>query len=231
MVRWLFVGLGLSGLIGLMGLPAQALAFESVRGEEIAQCLPGEITTWGDGLDHPAISSPMVFVYDHTNAPAWFSTTSVMSALQQAQQAWSQCGVPGRVLSITPATPYQAELSKGAVKVQWSQGGMPGNFGLADPSRRTLSLGPSAFALLQKVNPTYDAQAMLQLVISHEMGHLYGLAAHSRRCVDVTSYHHNGKGERCNIRNGMPMPPGVEYRSVLPTACEIQRCMALNKIR
>ena len=85
-------------MAGLVALCAQALAFESVRGQEIAQCLPGEITTWGDGRDRPAVASPMVFVYDHSNAPAWFSQTTVLTALRNAQQAWSQCGVGAQVV-------------------------------------------------------------------------------------------------------------------------------------
>ena len=66
------------------------------------------------------------------------------------------------------------------------------------------------------------------MVISHEMGHLYGLMAHSRRCVDVTSYYNNGKGETCHLRNGLPLPPRVEYRALLPTACDIARCRVAN---
>lgn len=204
-------------------------AFESVRNQEIAQCLPGEIATWGDGLDRTALANPMVFVYDHRNAPAWFSQALVESALQKAQQAWSQCGVPGRIVTATTATPYTDELRKGALRVQWSDAASPGSFGQVDPMQRTLSLGPAAFASLQKINPATDAREMLQMVISHEMGHTYGLLAHSRRCVDVTSNYSNAKGDRCTMRHGLPMPPGVEYRSSLPTACDIQRCVTINK--
>jgi hypothetical protein len=232
MAHWIFVGLGkatLAGLAGVVGLCTQALAFESVRSQEIAQCLPGEIATWGDGRDRPAVASPMVFMYDHSNAPAWFTQSTVLAALTNAQQAWSQCGVAARVVNASAVPAQTLEQTQGVVQVRWSEAGMPGNFGLADPNRRTLSLGPAAFALLQKVNPAYDSSQTLQMVISHEMGHLYGLMAHSRRCVDVTSNYDNGKGERCTIRNGMPMTPGVEYRSLLPTACDIQRCTALNK--
>jgi hypothetical protein len=206
-----------------------AWGFESVRSQEIAQCLPGEVSTWADGLDRTALANPMVFVYDHTNAPAWFSQALVVSTLQKAQQAWSQCGVPGRIVTASHAKPYQEELRKGALLVQWSDAASPGSFGQVDPMQRTLSLGPAAFALLPKINPSADAREMLQTIISHEMGHTYGLLAHSRRCVDVTSIYSNGKGERCTVRYGLPMPPSVEYRSSMPTACDIQRCVAANK--
>lgn len=215
------VGLGLAVQTGW--------TFESLRGQEIAQCLPGEVSTWGDGLDRPALANPMVFLYDHSNAPAWFSQALVKATLQKAQHAWSQCGVPGRIVTVSPAKPYKEELRKGALLVQWSDAASPGSFGQVDPMQRTLSLGPAAFALLQKMNPAADAREILQMVISHEMGHTYGLLAHSRRCVDVTSNYSNAKGERCTVRNGLPMPAGVEYRSTLPTACDIQRCVAANK--
>ena len=215
--------------LGLALLGHKSWAFETLRGQEIAQCLPGEVSTWGDGLDRPALANPMVFVYDHSNAPAWFSQVLVEATLQKAQQAWAQCGVPGRVVTATPAKPYTEEVRQGALRVQWSDAASPGSFGQVDPMQRTLSLGPAAFALLKKMNPAADAHAMLQMVISHEMGHTYGLLAHSRRCVDVTSIYSNAKGERCTVRNGLPMPPGVEYRSTFPTACDIQRCVAANK--
>jgi len=52
--------------------------------------------------------------------------------------------------------------------------------------------------------------------------------AHSRRCVDVTSYYTNGQGGTCAIRGGGALPGGVEYRSVMPTACDLQRCRTAN---
>ena len=204
-------------------VPGQATA-DLLREQEIKQCLPGEISTWGDGKDRPAISSPLVLVYKHEDAPAWFEAGLVLAALKQAAQAWSQCGVPSRVLN-WPVTP---ESGRGAILVQWSEPGSRRNFGLANLGERTLSLGPAAFQLLRTRNPAFDARQTLQMVIAHEMGHLFGLMAHSRRCVDVTSYYTNAQGEQCSIRGGGQMPPGVEYRSVLPTACDIQRCRVAN---
>jgi hypothetical protein len=114
------------------------------------------------------------------------------------------------------------------VQVQWSEEGSRRNFGLANLGEATLSLGPSAFQLLQTRNPAFDSRQTLQMVISHEMGHFFGLMAHSRRCVDVTSYYTNSQGESCRIRDGRALPAGVEYRSTLPTACDIARCRAAN---
>jgi hypothetical protein len=202
-----------------------AYAQDAVRGQEIAQCLAGEVQTWGDGRDRPALGPQMVFVYDHTGAPAWFDQATVLNALRRAVGVWSECGVGGSVVSAAPASSVAAVVS-----VVWSEAGSAGNFGLADLGRRSLALGPAAFQLLQTRNPAHDARETLQMVISHEVGHMYGVVAHSRRCVDVTSYYRNGKGETCSIRGGGALVPGVEYRSVLPTACDLQRCRAANGI-
>lgn len=201
-----------------------AFALEPVRDQEIAQCLPGEMVTWGDGQDRPAISSPMVFVYDHAMAPAWFAESLVLSTVEMAAQAWSGCGVASRVLRGTA----EAGWSQGAILVRWSEKGSASNFGLANLTQRTLSLGPAAFQMLKQHNPSYDARQTLQMVISHEMGHLFGLMAHSRRCVDVTSYYDNGRGEKCQMRGASQRSAFTEYRAVLPTACDLQRCRIAN---
>ena len=200
-----------------------AQASQPIREQEIAQCRPGEIATWGDGRDRPAISPSLVFVYDPAAAPAWFDEAAVLSALKKAAAAWSQCGVPGTVLSLNDPA-----VTNEAVPVRWSDKASLGNFGLANLTQPALTLGPAAFQLLNTRNPTYDARQTLQMVISHEMGHLYGLVAHSRRCIDVTSSYDNGKGELCFARDRSLLKTVPEYRSILPTACEIQRCRMLN---
>jgi hypothetical protein len=205
-----------------LGLAAHAQ--NSVREQEIAQCLPGEIVTWGDGKDRPAISSPLVFVYDHANAPAWFDQGLVLAAIQKAATHWSTCGVPSQVVVQKPG----GAAGAASVAVIWGDEQSRGNFGLANWGLRTLALGPAAFALLQTRNPAHDARETLQMVISHEMGHVFGLMAHSRRCVDVTSYYHNGKGEKCVAKDQNLFRSGIEYRATLPTACDLQRCRAAN---
>jgi len=199
-----------------------AFAVDLNREQEIAQCLPGEISTWGDGQDRQAVTSPLMFVYKHDDAPAWFDEKLVLSMITKAATAWSECGVPSWALR------RSADASIGAVLVHWSEEGSRRNFGLANIGNRTLTLGPAAFGLLKTRNPAFDANQTLQMVISHEMGHLFGLMAHSKRCADVTSYYNNGKGESCSIRGGGKLQPGVEYRSLMPTACDIQRCRTAN---
>jgi len=204
--------------------PAQA---ESVRQQEIAQCLPGEIGTWPDGRDRPAAGGQVALVYRHAGAPPWFDEATVLGAVQRAAQAWAACGVPGQVVSEAAAALYPGSL----VVVQWQEAGSRGHFGLADLGQRTLSLGPSAFQLLKTRNPRFPAQTTLQMVISHEMGHFFGLMAHSRRCVDVMSYYDNGRGETCSTRDGGSYKAVPEYRALLPTACDIARCRAVNPAR
>ena len=219
--RWLaLTSLGL--ILSLGAVPLWALG--SVRDQETAQCLPGEISSWGDGQDRPAVASPMVFVYDHTTAPPWFSEKVVLSAVKAAAVAWSQCGVSANAI----ARPLGAAIAKNTVLVQWSDKSSGGNFGLANLTQPSLSLGPAAFQMLQTRNPAHNARETLQMVISHEMGHLFGLVAHSRRCVDVTSYYSNGKGEQCLLRDASQFRSVPEYRSAFPTACDLQRCRRAN---
>jgi len=203
------------------------LAVDSLREQEMQQCLPGEIATWGDSLDRPAVSGSMLFLYKHIGAPSWFDESRVLGHVRLAAQAWSECGVIAKVDRFSPGT----HLPDNGVLVQWSDDESRHNFGLANLGNKTLNLGPAAFQLLKARNPAADSAQTLQMVISHEMGHLFGVMSHSRRCVDVTSYYDNGKGEVCSIRGGGVRPAGVEYRATLPTTCDIQRCKAANKLR
>lgn len=122
------------------------------------------------------------------------------------------------------------EKHPGLMIVNWSEKDSAGNFGLADFGRGKLALGAKAFEMLRKANPAYDAGQTLQMVISHEMGHLFGLMAHSRRCVDVLSYYHNGRGGKCMSREDIRYAGVVEYRHSLPTACDIARCRRANAL-
>lgn len=194
---------------------------ESVRTQEINECRSGELLTWGDGQDRPAVGLPLTFVYDPAAAPAEFSPALVAGMVGKAVAAWSQCGVPSQLVSL-------AERQPGSIRVQWSAKESGGHFGLANLTRRTLSLGPPAFELLRQRNPAHDARETLQMVISHEMGHFFGLVAHSRRCVDVLSYYDDGKGGKCYSRDEAQRRLVTEYRHVLPTACDIERCRKVN---
>jgi hypothetical protein len=201
-----------------------ASASESVRTQEINQCLNGEVVTWNDGRDRPAINLPLKFTYDPSGSPERFAESLVSGMIAKAASEWSQCGVPSFFVVHNGVKSER----QGVIAVQWSEKGSGGNFGLANLGKRTISLGPGAFDLLKSRNPTYDARETLQLVISHEMGHFFGLMAHSRRCVDVLSYYDNGKGEKCYSRDPSQLRTLREYRHILPTACDIERCRKIN---
>ncbi|HIJ94655.1 MAG TPA: hypothetical protein HPP94_02745 [Desulfuromonadales bacterium] len=200
-------------------------AAESVRAQEINQCLSGEIMTWGDGRDRPTGTALLKFTYNPAGAPNWFSEALVAEKVAKAAAEWSLCGVRTLIVDRNSSR----EQHKGAILVQWSDTESGGNFGLAHLGKRTLSLGPKAFGLLKTRNPSYDSRETLQMVISHEMGHFFGLMAHSKRCVDVLSYYDNGKGDSCYSRDPSQMRKVVEYRSILPTACDIERCRVINQ--
>ena len=201
-------------------------ASHRLRQQEIAQCLPQEIATWGDGRDRLVPALPAQWAYRHDGAPPWFDALRVLAAIQRAAEAWGACGATGAVVRVEAGAP----LPEAAVLVQWSDTGSRGNFGLAHLGARTLALGPAAFRLLDTRNPAHPAGDTLQMVLSHEMGHFFGLMAHSRRCVDVMSYYTGAGGERCSTRDGHWPTGPTDYRALLPTACDIARCQALNTV-
>ena len=144
--------------------------------------------------------------------------------VSKAAKSWSPCGVSSKAISRVEAP----SATRGVIWVQWDEMASRGNFGLANLSQRTISLSAKAFDLLNTRNPAHDARETLQMTISHEMGHLFGLMAHSRRCVDVLSYYDDGKGQKCFKRDAQEPANVVEYRHTLPTACDIERCRKAN---
>lgn len=208
--------------LAIAGFSVQAAG--NLREQEIAQCLPQEIAHWGDGSDRPAGVSALRLVVRHDDAPPWFSAGQVLAMVDRAASSWAACGIGVQVQALPPGAP----VPDGAVLVLWSDARAAGHFGLANLRTRTLALGPAAFALFNTRNPAHPAQDTLQMVLSHEMGHFFGLMAHSRRCVDVMSYYDNGKGERCFTRDGHVPAGRTDYRALLPTACDIARCRAVN---
>lgn len=206
------------------GSAGSALPGVALREQEIAECRPGELQTWADGRDRAAIDRPLRFVYRHEGAPLWFTPEQVISLVQRSAQAWSACGIASQVRLL----PRGETPPEGVVQILWSEVGSRGQFGLANVAARSLSLGPGVFGLLRQRNPRHPAEQTLQMVLSHEMGHFYGLMAHSRRCVDVMSYYDDGRGQRCSLRDPRAWGSVPEYRATLPTACDLQRCRALN---
>lgn len=213
-------------VLAALASPALALDPQGLRAQEIASCLPGEQQLWPDGRDGPSASAAWLFEYEPAGAPAWLAPAELLRSLERAAQAWAPCGLPIQVRLADPA--LRPDPAQARVRVLWDDAGARGGFGLADLGQRRLSLGAAAFALLRERNPRHPAGETLQMTLSHEMGHFLGLLAHSRRCVDVMSYYHDGRGNHCSAREPALLKSFVEYRASLPTACDIQRCRALN---
>lgn len=220
-------------LLALAG-SAAALDVAAVRQQreaEMASCRPGEIATWGDGVDRPVAVSRLVLSYRHAGAWPGFSEALVLGTVQRAAQAWGACGIAAEVLGAEAAA-----LEAGAITIAWDAQATRGNFALADVGRRRLWLSPAMFQLLAQRNPRHPAVQTLQMALAHELGHFYGLMAHSRRCADVMSYYTmerdpgdpKGRPGECRTRDGLPWKALPEYRATLPTACDIERCKALN---
>ncbi len=199
-----------------------------VREQEIRQCLPGDLITWGDGRDRAAPSRTLFFTYNPANAPADFPESQVSDMIRQAANVWTHCGLAIYWAAYAPSLERQPEVRVIAwLRPQDDDGSV---IGKADMGRNQLWLSPKIFALLRERNPTLMAST-LQMTLAHEMGHFLGLVAHSRHCVDVTSYYTDAGGNKCLTGNakGIRSVPGlVEYRSVLPTACDIARCRSAN---
>lgn len=196
----------------------------SLREQEAASCLPGEQRLWPDGRDRPAGVKALALVYRHAGAPPQFEEAAVLAALQRAAAAWSTCGIPARVLgeeaaALEPTPP---------VVVLWSEPESRGQFALANLTHRRLAMSAAMYQLLAQRNPRHPAVQTLQMTLSHELGHFYGLVAHSRRCIDVMSYYTDAAGQSCSTRDGRSYRSVPEYRALLPTACDIARCQALN---
>lgn len=224
MAKHLFLHLPLllAALASAAAPPALQAPQASVREQEMATCQAGEQATWPDGRDRPA-GGPVRLAYRHGGAPSRFSAEQVRLAVAAAARAWSACGVPVQVL---PGEPEPGDVK--TVVVQWNAVETRGNFALANLSQRTLSLSADMFRLLARRNPHHPAADTLQMAISHEMGHFFGLMAHSRRCVDVMSYYADAQGNTCSTRDGGSYKAVPEYRALLPTACDIARCRAVN---
>ena len=204
----------------------------ALRQEEISQCLTEDIKNWGDGeKDSKMLGAKMVFVYQHIGAPKFVSEQSILTVLKAAASSWDQCGGTNLVMSDKDYTTSTAGLK---ISVDWNEKETVGTIGIANIAKRKLTFNPETVQKVIQINTSKNLnesylQETLQMTASHEMGHFQGLSAHSKRCVDVLSYYSVG-GEKCTTRNGGPMPVSFyEYRSSLPTSCDIERCRIANK--
>lgn len=234
LVGWLvgLLGVGLAGAACARPPAAAAASALAQRSAEAAACPAGPPLLWRDGTDRAALSRPLVLLYHPWQAPAALPPARVIAVLRAVQQAWSPCGVPIELARAEAGQVAPDRVAEGQpIPLLWDDAAARGAAGLADLGRRRLALSPGVFTLLGQRQPPERVRDTLTMVIAHELGHLLGLVAHSRRCIDVMSYYTGGQGERCSAGAGVgpaDMPPGEDYRWPLPTACDIARCRALN---
>jgi Caspase domain len=205
---------------------------ERSRDNEISQCKAEELYSWGDGEDYSVDKDLNIFVYDHSEAPIWFEERFVLSLISKVVSEWSKCGVitQPKVLSIKN---YQiSEKNKNLIIIKWARNLKSSDgeeaWSISNLSLSTLYISIDSFVKLKNNNSSYDSTYTLQMTISHELGHFHGLMDHSRRCIDVMSYYSDGKGGQCYARDPNIVKLFPEYRSSLPTACDIQRCQLVN---
>jgi hypothetical protein len=203
-----------------------AAATGTTRADEIQSCRPDELQTWGDGKDTPSATRRLVFHYQHS-AQTFFTEQEVTQRIDQALEVWQQCG-----LSLTRMSPGDRGTQQPAgtrlVAIDWDAKAARIGIAVADLGRSRLSLNPQVFDLLLQRRDRNVALETLQMTLSHEIGHFFGMRAHSKRCVDVMSYYTDGQGNRCIIRDRAEFGKVLEYRSSLPTACDIERCRRLQ---
>jgi len=204
----------------------------ALRNEEISQCLSDDIQTWGDGeKDSKMLSPKMVFVYQHQGAPRSVSEQTMLTVLKMAATSWDQCGGTNLVML---EKDYGNSMPGLKIMVDWNDKETVGAIGIANLTKRKLTFSPETVQKIMQINTSKNLNEnylkdTLQMTASHEIGHFQGLSSHSKRCIDVLSYYSVG-GEKCITRNGSPMPSSFyEYRSSLPTSCDIERCRIANK--
>ena len=177
------------------------------------------------------LSPKMVFAYEHQGAPAVVSEDSMLALLRESAASWDPCGGSNKVVSAREFNPSMGGMK---ITVQWSDKETPGAIGVANITNKVLSFSPQFAQRIVQINSAKNLPIQylidtLQMTASHEIGHFQGLSAHSKRCVDVLSYYSVG-GQNCTVRDSSIVPTKFyEYRSTLPTACDINRCLMANR--
>jgi hypothetical protein len=205
---------------------------ERSRDNEISQCKYEELVSWGDGEDYSVSKGLNTFIYDHSEAPIWFDEKLVLSLISKVVSEWSKCGVITQPKIIGVKNYQITENNKKIIIIKWSKELISRDgeksSSISNLNFNTIYISIDIFKEIKNKNPTNDYANTLQMIISHELGHFHGLMNHSRRCVDVMSNYTDGKGGHCFARDPNIIKLFPEYRSSLPTTCDIQRCQLVN---
>lgn len=220
---------GVTSAAGSNANPDEARA-QQRRQQEIAECPEGEMATTtahGPGYSGPVRQRPPVigFLYNPVLAPEGLPEAMLSDMIRKAANAWSACGIRGEFRGAT----QDVDGTANTVVFQWyNSDGVPT---AGYQKGATIYLNHGHFSSLRSVSDRY-AMDMLQTLISHEMGHAFGLREHSARCLDVmATWDSFDKCERLPAANRSFEAGGRRFSvpmHTLPTACDIQRCRLEN---
>lgn len=203
-------------------------AAQAERQRQIAQCNDNDMATTtahGTQASYPVGYSTLRFFYNPALAPEGVSEAQMAAMIANAGGAWSACGIRGEYAGPT----QDLDARDNATVFQWfNSDGVP----IAGYRKgSTIYLNIAVFQKWHSVSPKYAMEA-LQQVISHEMGHGYGVVEHSARCIDVmATYDAFDKCEQSPVAPRLIEDGDRVFQlraHTLPTACDIQRCRKVN---
>jgi hypothetical protein len=205
---------------------------QSLRAKEVAECPDGEMATQ-TALGNVPVNALAVggrfnalrFAYNPALAPESVPEARLGGMISAAAQAWSACGIPGQFVGTT----QDLAGTGNTFIVQWyNSEGVP----IAGYRKgTTIYLNAGHYQTMRSHSEAY-AQDVMQRLISHEMGHAFGLVEHSARCVDVMAT--EDSFDKCDRDPAAPRlvqdTDKVFFvkQQAFPTACDIKRCCLVN---
>ncbi|WP_121242371.1 hypothetical protein [Sulfurisoma sediminicola] len=205
---------------------------QRLRATEVAECPDGEMATQTAHGNVPVNAlavagrfNSLRFAYNPALAPESVPEARLAGIISAAAQAWSACGIRGEFVGTTQDMSGAANT----FVVQWyNSEGVP----IAGYRKgTTIYLNAGHYQTMRAHSEVY-AQDVMQRLISHEMGHAFGLVEHSARCVDVMAT--EDSFDKCDRDPAAPRTIRdtdklfFVKQQAFPTACDIKRCRLIN---
>jgi hypothetical protein len=205
---------------------------QRLRAKEVAECPDEDMATQTAHGNVPANAlavggrfASLRFAYNPALAPESVPEGRLGGMISAAAQAWSACGIRGEFVGGTQDLAGAANT----FVVQWySSEGVP----IAGYRKgTTIYLNAGHFEAM-RAHSEVLALDVMQRLISHEMGHAFGLVEHSARCIDVMAT--EDSFDKCDREPAAPRPVRDKDRiyavkgEAFPTACDIKRCRQVN---
>jgi hypothetical protein len=205
---------------------------QQLRAKEVAECPEGEMATQTAHGNVPVNAMAVAgrfnslrFAYNPALAPESMPEARLGGMISAAALAWSACGIPGQFVGTT----QELAGTDNTFVVQWyNSEGVP----IAGYRKgTTIYLNAGHYQTMRAHSEVY-AQDVMQHLISHEMGHAFGLVEHSARCVDVMAT--EDSFDKCDREPAAPrtlQDAGKIFfikGQAFPTACDIKRCRQVN---